>query len=324
MTREDGILIYLCELKTKIMEIKNITVNEKIYKFLQQRYSVAFGNLQKFFRSKSIKVNGGKISENYILQKGDVINLNKFALKILSNSEKKEKTQRRPSQQLIDKIKKSMIFEDEKILAINKPSGLSAQGGSGIAISLDDVLPYLAGKNVNLKLVHRLDKDTSGVLVIAKGIAVAEALIQQFKEKGKILKTYLAVVYGRLKNPEGIINLPLLKRYENDIEKVFVDKYMGKEAITKYKTLVYNKNFDISLLEVTILTGRTHQIRVHLKEIGNPVVGDFKYGNLDANKGVCGKMLLHSHKIQMELDGKAYNLHAPVPASFKKFFAQDF
>jgi 23S rRNA pseudouridine955/2504/2580 synthase len=304
------------------MEIKNVVVDEKIYKFLSRTYRISFGNLCKFFKKGDIRVNGKKIDENYALREEDVININDFAMKILSNSKKniKEKNNAKPSAEIIDKVKKSIIFEDDKIIAINKPYGLSVQGGSGIKISLDDVLPYLSDGTNKLRLVHRLDRDTTGVLIIAKNNEIAEILIKKFKERGSgIKKTYLAVVYGKLKNDIGTINLPLIKKYENNKEKVYVDKIIGKEAITNYKVVNYNRKLDISLVEVNIITGRTHQIRVHLKEIGNPVVGDFKYGKI-RDRSISDKMLLHSYKIELDLgiDGETkYNLVAPIPTEFK-------
>jgi 23S rRNA pseudouridine955/2504/2580 synthase len=303
------------------MEIADIAVGEKIYKFLSKRYAVSFGNLQKFFREKSIRANGIRINENYVLQRGDVININNFASKILlsSQEETRKSNSIRPSTGIINKIKKSIIFEDEKILVINKPYGLSTQGGSGIKISLDDVLPYLSDNTTNLKLVHRLDKDTTGVLIIAKSSKIAKILTEKFKDRDGIKKTYLTVVDGKMKNHDGVINLPLIKKYENSVEKVYVDSIAGKEAITEYRVVAYNKNLNISLVEVNILTGRTHQIRVHMKEIGNPVVGDFKYGKVN-DKRICNRMLLHSHRCEVEFDGKVYDFVAPAPDEFGKLF----
>jgi 23S rRNA pseudouridine955/2504/2580 synthase len=300
------------------MEIRDIIVGEKIYKFLSRRYTAAFGVLQKFLREKSIRVNGKKTSENYVLLDGDIVNINNFAMKILDGVKKEPKVldNVKPSIEIIDKVKKSIIFEDDKVLVINKPYGLSVQGGSGIKVSLDDVLPHLS---LSLKLVHRLDRDTTGVLIIAKNNRVAETLAKKFKERDEIKKTYLVVVHGKLKNSFGVINLPLLKKYENNVEKVYVDNIAGKEAVTEYRTVAYNEDWDISLLRVNILTGRTHQIRVHMKEIGNSVIGDFKYGRIK-DKKISDRMLLHSYRMEVELGGKGYEFTSPPPEEFGKFF----
>jgi 23S rRNA pseudouridine955/2504/2580 synthase len=300
------------------MEIRDIIIGEKIYKFLSRRYAVAFGVLQKFFREKSIRVNGERTNENYVLRDGDVVNINNFAMKILDGVKKEPKVldNVKPSVEIIDKVKKSIIFEDDKVLVINKPYGLSVQGGSGIKVSLDDILPHLSP---SLKLVHRLDRDTTGVLIIAKNNRVAETLAKKFKERDGIKKTYLVVVHGKTKNSSGVINLPLLKKYENNVEKVYVDNVAGKEAITEYRTVAHNEDWDISLLRVNIFTGRTHQIRVHLKEIGNSVIGDFKYGRIK-DKKISDRMLLHSYRMEVELDGKKYEFTSPPPEEFGKFF----
>jgi 23S rRNA-/tRNA-specific pseudouridylate synthase len=130
----------------------------------------------------------------------------------------------------------------------------------------------------------------------------------------------LAIVNGKFKKKEGVINFPLAKRYENGVEKVYVDNIVGKESITKYRVLDYNAKFNVSLIEANIITGRTHQIRVHMKEIGHPVAGDFKYGTGDER--TSDRMLLHSFKISLKLGGKEYNLTADVPVEFEDLFGE--
>ncbi|MDR2760266.1 MAG: RluA family pseudouridine synthase [Rickettsiales bacterium] len=305
------------------MEIKDIVVGEKIYKFLKGRYRTSFGNLQKFFREKSLKVNGKKVNENYALRLGDVISANNFVSKILLGNPRlpKQTGASAPNSEIIEKIKKSIIFEDEKILAVNKPYGLSVQGGRGIKISLDDILPFLGdGGETKPKLVHRLDRDTTGVIIVAKDSKTAENLSKQFKKGGQINKFYLAAANGKFKKKEGTINIPLAKRYENGVEKIYADSIGGKESVTRYRVLGYNAKFDVSLVEANIITGRTHQIRVHLKEIGHPIVGDFKYGTPDEK--ISGRMLLHSHRMRLKLSGKEYNLTADAPPEFGELFGK--
>ena len=116
---------------------------------------------------------------------------------------------------------------------------------------------------------------------------------------------------GEIKNKSGVINYPLLKKYENNVEKVYVDKINGKEAITKYEVLFYSKKHNISLVRAEILTGRTHQIRVHFKEIGHSVIGDFKYGK---NTEISNKLQLHSWRTSLKLFGKNYTFVADLPS----------
>ena len=200
-----------------------------------------------------------------------------------------------------------IIFEDENLIAINKPSGLATQGGSGIEISVDDFV--LLKK---FQLVHRLDKDTSGILLIAKNSKSAEFLIDAFKNK-TVEKTYLALVRGVPKKVSGVINIPLRKKLLGKNEKVSPDFESGKEAITEFKIL---KNFsDRALLELKPLTGRTHQLRVHCKELGHPILNDVKYGGKEVlRKDLCKRMCLHAYKIELQdYFGKKLEIKTSLP-----------
>ena len=307
------------------IKIDNKQSGCKIDKFLQEKYKVSFVQLQKFFRNKDIKVNGKKVDSKYKLRAGDIVLINDFCENILANildeqNKQNEQSKKNINYTLLEKVKQSIIFDDENLLVIDKPFGLSVQGGSGVKTSLDDLLPYLSNnKDEHLKLVHRLDRDTTGVLLIAKNQQVADLLSKQIRNKKDISKEYLAVVDGKFNNIEGKIELPLIKKYENNIEKVYVDKIYGKEATTLYKVIDYNEKLNISLVLVKILTGRTHQIRVHMKEIGHPIIGDFKYGKL-SSKNISNVMLLHSYRTKLNFLGKKYNFLSKIPNNFLKLF----
>jgi len=261
-------------------------IGSRIDKFLCQKYDISFALAQKIIRQRKIKVNNKKVNPDYKLNEGDEIAI--FGeLKIRNLKQKKVISE---NSETFKKFLSYIIYEDENLLVINKPSGLAVQGGSGIKISVDD---YIKGKN--WQLVHRLDKDTSGVLLIAKNNESADFLTNLFKNK-QITKIYLAIVNGVVKKDFGVINIPLKKKMGNKNEKVYPDLIDGKEAITNYKLLKTYE--DYSLVELNPITGRTHQIRVHLKEIGHPIIGDVKYGGRSVLRSEISKRLcLHAKKI---------------------------
>ncbi|MES2961020.1 MAG: RluA family pseudouridine synthase [Pseudomonadota bacterium] len=261
----------------------------RLDKYLCKKFDISFGLAQKVIREKKIKVNGARVDAAYKTHEADQIEVFTELNKRYATENKKPKV----SSEKLKKFSSWIIFQDENLIAINKPSGLATQGGSGIEISVDD---FLAG--TELQLVHRLDKDTSGILLIAKNAKAAEFLTDAFKNK-TIKKTYLALVRGIVKKPEGTINIPLRKKLLGKNEKVQPDFAEGKEAITDYKLL--RSFFDHSLLELKPLTGRTHQLRVHCKEIGHAIINDVKYGGKEVlRKDICKRLCLHAYKVEID------------------------
>jgi 23S rRNA pseudouridine955/2504/2580 synthase len=296
---------------------KNFIINRSIRldKYLQDNFSNT-GNavLQKAIRNKDILVNHLKPDLKQYLMEGDNLLMSDFIIKILSNKIKAEPV-KNVTKQDEERFNNYVIYNDEYIFAINKPSGLAVQGGSKIEKCVAD---YLRGSE---KLVHRLDKDTSGALVIAKNRENAEILTDFFKNKNEHLdKIYIAIAIGHFAKSEGEINIPLLKKLEGGVEKVYATSE-GKDAITKYKVLKYSEKYNLSLVEVRILTGRTHQIRVHLKEIGHPILGDGKYGgkNVYVEGFVASKMFLHSLRLVIKnFHDRDTNIKAEKPIYFKR------
>lgn len=284
----------------------------RLDKFLCKKFDISFGLAQKIIREKKIKVNSTRVDAAYKTKLGDQIEIFADLKNRQSIAPKKPQISATKKQKFLSWI----IFEDENLIAINKPSGLATQGGSGIDISVDD---FLFG--TELQLVHRLDKDTSGVLLIAKNAKIAEFLSEAFKNKA-VKKTYLALVLGELKKPKGIINIPLKKQLIGKNEKVRPDFSGGKEAITNFKLI---KNFDnYAALELTPLTGRTHQLRVHCKEIGHAILNDVKYGGSAVlRKNLCNRMCLHAFKIELsDYFGKSLKIETELPEFWQKNFIE--
>ncbi len=274
----------------------------RLDKFLCKKYDISFGLAQKLIREKKVKVNGKRVDAAYKIEDGDRVEVFSDLAKRIEDTKEKKKIS-------VDRMKKflsQIIFEDENLIAINKASGFATQGGSGIDISVDDFV-----REKNWQLVHRLDKDTSGILLIAKNNAAAEVLTEGFKRK-TIEKTYLALICGVPKKLEGVISIPLRKKILGKNEKVLPDFEQGKEAVTKFKVL---KSFaDHALIELKPLTGRTHQLRVHCKEIGHPIVNDVKYGGKEAlRKNLSDRLCLHAHKILIRnFFGKQVEIIEPI------------
>ncbi|MGV3279164.1 RluA family pseudouridine synthase [Rickettsiales bacterium LUAb2] len=277
--------------------IESDSVDLKIEKFLLKKYpNVNYILLQKLIRTGQIRVNKKRIKQGYTLNLNDNIRFpSGFTVNVEGNSLSNSfKPLSEKEKETISYLQKNILYQDEHILVINKPSGLPVQGGSKISLHLDKLLPFLLSSNSSLRLVHRLDKETSGVLLLAKTPRGAKYLFNQFKDR-QIKKVYHCLVYGVPKQRIGVINDSLLKDHQ---QVKIMDNNEGKIAVTNYKIL--DNNEYISYLEVTPETGRMHQIRAHLGLILNtPILGDYKYGfsdkfNINLPKS---KMFLHARSI---------------------------
>ncbi|HLR21352.1 MAG TPA: RluA family pseudouridine synthase [Tissierellaceae bacterium] len=241
--------------------------------------------IQELIKKELILVNNKKKKTRYLVSKNDVIDI----------SIPKPKT----VEVLPENIELEILYEDEDIAIVNKPQDMvvhPAPGNynntlvNGLLFHMDH-LSTMGGK-IRPGIVHRLDKDTSGLLVVAKNNYAYEILVNQFKERS-VNRKYIALVYGKIKSEFGIINEPIGRNIK-DRKKMAVNYTNGKEAITKYKVL--KKFADYTLLEVKLETGRTHQIRVHLSHIKHPVLGDIIYSPRKNNFKLNGQ-LLHAIKI---------------------------
>lgn len=259
--------------------------------------TLPFEWVQKAFRKKDIKLDGKKTLPSAKVAEGQVI-----ALSYPDQFGKVEKASapRDIVKRWRDELDGMLLYKDEDVFVFNKPRGLSVQGGSGIKKSLDQMLEaYVHSKKGRPKLVHRLDRDTSGVILVARTAAMARKLTEDFKEK-TIEKTYHASVVGKPKKKQGIIDFPLKKVRRSGEEKVEVAED-GQEAVTHYRTLDFRKG--ISMLELKPITGRMHQLRVHCLALGTPIVGDKKYGGDKAMKDGMPKHL-HLHAFEIAFKDK--------------------
>ncbi len=278
--------------------------------------SLTQGVIEKYLRAGRIKVNSKKAKSNLRIDNNDKLQVFVDLPKNTVNQEKKIYSQNTMAlaQKILDEY---LVHKTVEFIAVNKPEGLAVQGGSKIKLSVDDALQYLnETNNTNYKLVHRLDKNTSGVLLIATSATNARILTEAFKEL-KIKKVYLAIVSGKPKLPKGKIANYLDKIRIDDKELVSVVEEGGKYAETYYEVLESKR--DKSLIQFMPTTGRMHQLRVHASSgLECPIIGDVKYSGKKFSR-----MLLHAHKITLskEIFGKEYKIECQASPTF--FFTID-
>lgn len=274
--------------------------------FLKYYPDLPLSRLQKLLRTKQIKVDGKKCETSLKLQAG-------WEIRIPPLEDKpQEKGKDFVSDKNAELIQSMVIYKDENIIVLNKPSGLAVQGGTNTFHHIDAWLPALKyEKEEAPKLVHRIDKDTSGLLVLARDRKNAEILTKAFREHN-LQKTYLALVRGCPKKMSGQIKAPLEKVGEKSLITT-----EGKKAVTDYKVLD-NVGDKFALIEAQPLTGRTHQIRAHMEYLGTPIVGDSKYFGEKEEKynDIKDKLYLHSYKIDLSGIYKKLKLKAKLPQHF--------
>ena len=287
---------------------------KRIDAYLAKKEDISREHVQRIIKEENILVNAKKTKPAYKVQKNDKISL--------------EEEQPKEIELKAQEIPIEIIYQDDDIIVVNKPKGMVVHPGNGnpdgtlvnslMAICKDSLSGI--GGEIRPGIVHRLDKDTSGVLVVAKNDKAHINLSNQIKNH-EVEKTYIALVRGIVKENEATINMPI-GRNKNDRKKMAVEKD-GKEAITNFKVLERYPKDNCTLLEVKIETGRTHQIRVHLSHIGYPVIGDEVYSNGKNKWGIKGQCL-HAKKLKFKhpITGKEMEFEAELPDYFKEVLRQ--
>lgn len=294
----------------EIVKVKEIDDGMRLNRWFLKYYPLlTMGRLQKLLRTKQIKVDGKKAEANLKLVMGQEIRVPPL------DNEKAQKNPDFVSKSDAEFIKSKVLFKDENIIVLNKPSGLAVQGGTNTDRHIDGMLEALKfEKEEKPKLVHRIDKDTSGILVLARNRRYAEILTKAFRER-QLRKTYLVLAFNCPKMSEGEIKAPLEKIKEK--MEVVED---GKKAITAYNVLD-NVGEKFCLIAAEPLTGRTHQIRAHMEYLGCPIVGDDKYYGAQRIRpaNLSSKLHLHAYKIDLSaIYNKRLVVKAPLPDYFEK------
>ncbi len=261
--------------------------------------------LEKSIRKGKIKLNNKKTSSSYKLKIGDKINFYNFDYKF----KPKNKIIYKSSKKNLDENEKSLIEDNNDFIVINKKSGISTQGGTKSKNNLIDIFSNSTlFKDDKPYSVHRLDKETSGVMIIAKNYSSAKLLTSLFRLR-KIHKTYLAICHGIFKNKKGEIRGNLVK-YDRE-------KKITELAITNYNVISSNNLF--SFVELNPITGRKHQLRKQLSLIGNSIVGDSKYNVIKNKNKNEKKLMLHAFKIKFMINNKKFNFKAELPDYFNNY-----
>ena len=277
----------------------------RLDKFTSNVLNLPHSLTAKLLRKKDIRLNGKRAEISTRLQEGDVLEIPDF-LKLTP-----KETRRGEgfiSENALKDFQSRIIYECDDYLVLNKPSGLATQGGTGIKVSVDE---YLFHINQEYRLVHRLDKETSGVLLIAKSRHSASKIGKDFENKN-IEKIYIAITHGIPEKPEGIIEAKLKRQSFPDAGGISEIKEDGKESTTHYKVL---ETFgEYGKIELHLETGRMHQIRVHLASIGCLIVGDSKYGDVQSELALKIKPYMLLHAFRIKYDGK--EVSAPIPSYF--------
>jgi len=266
------------------------------------------GLIEKIIRKNQVKVNNKKTKSSYRVQENDIVEL--FNIEKIEETKKKIITQYIPSISEKAKYDDFIIEDNDNFVVINKPSGIPVQSGTKSFKNIIDALrktKYF--ENAKPFIVHRLDKDTSGILIVAKNREYAQLFTSLFRLR-KIHKTYLAIVYGEIPKGTKILEDELIL-YEND-------KKIIQNALSYLKLLKTNSQY--SLLELRPITGRKHQLRKQLYNLGNPIIGDDKY--FFKNRGVYIKskyLMLHAYEIKFMINDVKYNFSAPLNENFSEF-----
>ena len=261
--------------------------------------------IEKYLRSGKIKVNKKKVKSSFKVKTNDKIDIFNFNFKE-NISQKKKKFN--PSNEIIKSNEDLVIDDNENFIVLNKSAGISVQGGTKSKKNLVDIFAKSKiFKNTKPYSVHRLDKDTSGVFIIAKNRETAQLLTSLFRLR-KVHKTYLAICNGEVEKNSGEWTDELI-RYDN-----------GKKIVEKARTIfkVIDKNSNSSLLEMKPITGRKHQLRKQLFNIGHSIYGDKKYRSSISTKGINKELMLHSYQIRFMINNKKYTYKALLPDYFKK------
>ena len=292
----------------EVIKIDNLSVGLRIDKWVKLNLvKIPQSLIEKDLRKGKIKVNKKKVKSSYKLNELDKVYLYNISYKNLLKKNKKII----PKNVVIKKTERDIIENNNDFIVLNKKSGLPVQGGTKVKENLINILSNSSYfKDCNPYIVHRIDKDTSGVLIVAKNRKIAQQLTTLFRIR-KIYKTYLALSFGVIDKKKDLIDNNLI-RYENK-------KKILERAVTQYQVIDSSKNY--SLFKLKPITGRKHQIRKHLIDLNCPIVGDKKYFINKQNTNSC--LMLHAYEIKFILNNKKYTFRADVPEYFKKFLIKN-
>ncbi|WP_333003304.1 23S rRNA pseudouridine(955/2504/2580) synthase RluC [Vibrio coralliilyticus] len=309
----------MSEIRTKVqfVDIDEDMAGQRIDNFLRnQLKSIPKSMVYRILRKGEVRVNKKRIKAEYKLKAGDLVRIPPVTIE-----EKQDEVAPSTKLNKVAELEHMIIHEDEHMLILNKPSGTAVHGGSGLKFGAIEALRALRPQARFLELVHRIDRDTSGILLVAKKRSALRHLQAQFREK-TVQKYYFALVMGQWKSSCKVVNAPLLKNEVNSIVRV---NPQGKPSETRFK--IVEKFAEATLIQASPITGRTHQIRVHTQYTGHPIAWDDRYGDrrFDAYTGKAGldRLFLHAANIKFKhpSNDEWMEVSAPMEAKLEKALA---
>ena len=301
----------------KRLKIDDSADSQRLDNFLMARLKgVPKSRIYKLVRGGEVRINGGRVDVSYRLKLGDEVRIPpvRTATPVIT-----------PKTHLPQggiRLLPAILYRDDALIALNKPAGMAVHGGSGISRGVIEQMRLELPECRYMELVHRLDRETSGVLLIALKRRALTGLHAAMRD-GRIEKRYMTLVAGRWPNPVQHVKLPLHKRVTDEGEKRVTVREEGQAAHTIFRRIEMFDEF--TLLEAELKTGRTHQIRVHTSHLGFPIAGDDKYGDFDLNKRLMKqglkRMFLHAAKLVFDhpISGERLTVEAPLPADLTSF-----
>jgi len=271
--------------------------------------------IYRILRKGEVRINKGRIKPSYRLKTGDCLRIPPVVV-----SDQNDKPIN-PGKSLRDAIEKNILYEDKYLIILNKPSGIAVHGGSGISLGVIETIRTLRAQDKHLELAHRLDKDTSGCLIISKKRSILRQIHEHFRNN-QMEKRYIALVKGKWSGGKRMVSKPLLKNVQKSGERIVCVHPDGKTAKSVFKPLKIMN--EASFMEISLITGRTHQIRVHAAAIGHPIAGDVKYGEENFNKLMRSvglkRLFLHACSVKFELSVFDHHImiDAPIDDGLRK------
>jgi len=302
------------------LEVDESGETQRIDNFLFRHLKgVPKSHVYRILRGGEVRVNKKRVDQTYRLKLGDLLRIPPI------------RVAEKPETDFVPAVEFPVLYEDDALLAVNKPAGTAVHGGSGVSFGVIEQLRRARPQAKFLELVHRLDRETSGVLLVAKKRSALTGMHEIMRE-GNSDKRYYALVLGQWKNARQHVKLPLHKFDTPQGEKRVMVREDGQHAHTIFSLqkswAPQNNETGFSLLEAELKTGRTHQIRVHLSHLGFPIAGDDKYGDFARNKTLIKqglkRMFLHAHSISFShpLTGEPLHITAPLPPELQGFIAK--
>lgn len=267
--------------------------------------------IYRILRRGEVRLNGGRVQPSQRLQTGDHLRIPPIRLG--------ERESRSPPLTLAARLQEAVLYEDAEVLVLDKPAGLAVHKGSGVDFGVIELLRALRPNEPFLELAHRLDRETSGCLVLARNSTALRSIHEALRH-GRVEKRYLALVRGHWNHGVKVVDLPLQRNVLRSGERMVEVAEEGKSALTRFQPVSLHQS--ASLVEVMIATGRTHQIRVHAATIGHPLAGDEKYGDNAFNRSMAEhyslrRLFLHAHSVSLPVGGRQIAVDTPLSGELK-------